>query len=157
MGAGCNPLDRRNQQEEKFVTMALKISLKPHERMIIGGAVVTNGDSRTQLVIENRVPLLREKDILSEQEATSPARRIYFVTQLMYVDQENLMTHHQLYWNLVEELVRAAPSVVNLVDQISEHILFGRYYQALKIARQLIEYEEEVMNATESIGSLSAC
>ncbi len=137
--------------------MALKISLKPHERMIIGGAVVTNGDSRTQLVIENRVPLLREKDILSEQEAKSPARRIYFVTQLMYVDQENLMTHHQLYWNLVEELVRAAPSVVNLVDQISEHILLGRYYQALKVARQLIEYEEEVMNATESVGSLSAC
>ena len=137
--------------------MALKISLKPHERMIIGGAVVTNGDSRTQLVIENRVPLLREKDILSEREATSPARRIYFVTQLMYVDQENLMTHHQLYWNLVEELVQTAPSVVNLVDQISEHILFGRYYQALKVARQLIEYEEEVMNATKSVGSLSAC
>ena len=137
--------------------MALKISLKPHERMIIGGAVVTNGDSRTQLVIENKVPLLREKDILSEQEATSPARRIYFVTQLMYVDEENLMTHHQLYWNLVEELVQAAPSVVNLVDPISEHILFGRYYQALKIAQQLIEYEEEVMNATESVGSLSTC
>ena len=137
--------------------MALKISLKPHERMIIGGAVVTNGDSRTQLVIENKVPLLREKDILSEQEANTPARRIYFVTQLMYVDEENLMTHHQLYWNLVEELVQAAPSVVNLVDQINEHILFGRYYQALKIAQQLIEYEEEVMNATESVGSLSAC
>ena len=125
--------------------------------MIIGGAVVTNGDSRTQLIIENKVPLLREKDILSEQEANSPARRIYFVIQLMYVDEENLMTHHQLYWNLVEALVQAAPSVVNLVDQISEHILFGRYYQALKIAKQLIEYEEEVMNATESIGSLSAC
>ena len=136
--------------------MALKISLKPHERMIIGGAVVTNGDSRTQLVIENKVPLLREKDILSEREANSPARRIYFVTQLMYVDEENLMTHHQLYWHLVDELVQAAPSVVSLVDQISEHILFGRYYQALKIARQLIEYEEEVMNATESVGSLSA-
>ena len=137
--------------------MALKISLKPHERMIIGGAVVSNGDSRTRLVIENKVPLLREKDILSEQEANSPARRIYFVIQLMYVDEENLMTHHQLYWNLVEELVRAAPSVVTLVDPISEHILFGRYYQALKLAQQLIEYEEEAMNATESVGSLSAC
>ena len=87
--------------------MALKITLKPHERMIIGGAVVTNGDSRTQLVIENKVPLLREKDILSEREVKTPARRIYFVIQLMYVDEENLMTHHQLYWNLIEELVRA--------------------------------------------------
>lgn len=136
--------------------MALKITLKPHERMIIGGAVVSNGDARTQLVIENKVPLLREKDILSEQEANSPARRIYFVIQLMYVDEENLMTHHQLYWNLVEALVRAAPSVVALVDPISEHILFGRYYQALKLAQQLIDYEKEIMNATESIGSLSA-
>lgn len=137
--------------------MALKITLKPHERMIIDGAVITNGDSRAQLVIENKVPLLREKDILTEREANSPARRIYFAIQLMYVDEENLMNHHQLYWNLVEELVRAAPSVVVLIDQISEQILFGRYYQALKIARQLIEYEEEVMNASEPVGSLSAC
>jgi len=137
--------------------MALKISLKPHERMIIGGAVVTNGDSRTRLIIENKVPLLREKDILSEQDTNTPARRIYFAIQLMYVDEENLMTHHQLYWNLVEELVDAAPSVIILIDQISEHILFGRYYQALKIAKQLIEYEEEIVNATESVGSLSAC
>ena len=131
--------------------MALKISLRPHERIIIGGAVIINGKSRAQLVIENEVPLLREKDILSEREASSPARHIYFAIQLMYVDEENLMTHHQLYWNLVEELVQAAPGVVNLVDQISEHILFGRYYQALKGARQLIEYEDEVMNASDMI------
>ena len=137
--------------------MALKITLKQNERMIIGGAVVTNGGANCDLIIENKVPLLREKDILSEPEANSPARRVYFVIQLMYVDEENLMTHHQLYWNLVEELVRAAPSVVTLVDPISEHILFGRYYQALKLARQLIEYEEEAVNATESVGSLSAC
>jgi flagellar protein FlbT len=137
--------------------MPLKISLKPHERMIIGGAVVTNGDSRTEFRIENKVPLLRQKDIMSEQEANSHCRRIYFVIQLMYVDEENLMTHHQTYWQLIEELVRAAPSVISLVDQISEHILFGRYYQALKLAQQLIDYEQEVMNATQSIGSLSEC
>jgi flagellar biosynthesis regulator FlbT len=46
---------------------------------------------------------------------------------------------------------------MNLVDQISEHILFGRYYQALKLAQELIDYEQEVMNATQSIGSLSEC
>ena len=137
--------------------MALKISLRPHERIIIGGAVIINGKARTQLVIENEVPLLREKDILSERDANSPARHIYFAIQLMYIDEENMMTHHQLYWNLVEERVQAAPSVVNLVDQISEHILFGRYYQALKSARQLIQYEDEVMNASKSVGSLPAC
>jgi flagellar protein FlbT len=137
--------------------MPLKISLKPHERMIIGGAVVTNGDSRTEFRIENKVPLLRQKDIMSEQAANSHCRRIYFIIQLMYVDEENLITHHQTYWQLIEELVRAAPSVISLVDQISEHILFGRHYQALKLAQQLIDYEQEVMYATQSIGSLSEC
>jgi flagellar protein FlbT len=123
--------------------------------MIIGGAVVTNGDSRTQFSIENKVPLLRQKDIMSEQEANSPCRRIYFVIQLMYVDEENLMSHHQTYWHLIEDLVRAAPSVLNLVDQTSEHILFGRYYQALKLAQSLIDYEEEVIQRVrKSCGSL---
>ena len=125
--------------------------------MIIGGAVVTNGDSRTEFNIENKVPLLRQKDIMSERKANSHCRQIYFAIQLMYVDEENLLAHHQTYWQLVEELVRAAPSVITLVDQISEHILFSRYYRALKLARQLIDYEQEVMNATQPIGSLSEC
>ena len=44
--------------------MALKLSLKPGEKMIIGGAVVKNGDAKAELFIENQVPLLREKDIM---------------------------------------------------------------------------------------------
>ena len=67
--------------------MPLKISLKPHERMIIGGAVVTNGDSRTEFRIENKVPLLRQKDIMSEQEANSHCRRIYFIQQFHCLGQ----------------------------------------------------------------------
>jgi flagellar protein FlbT len=106
--------------------MALKIILKPHERIILGGAVVTNGRSKSELIIENNVPILRQKDILSEKEANSPCRRIYFVIQLMYVDEENLVTHHNTYWKLVQGLISAAPSTIGLIDQISIHILAGR-------------------------------
>jgi flagellar protein FlbT len=45
--------------------------------------------------------LLREKNILKEEEANTPGRRIYFVIQLMYIDEENLTTHHKTYWELV--------------------------------------------------------
>jgi flagellar protein FlbT len=52
--------------------MALKITLKPNEKMIVSGAVVTNGNSKnTDLIIENNVPVLRQKDILSEKDATT--------------------------------------------------------------------------------------
>jgi flagellar biosynthesis repressor protein FlbT len=135
--------------------MALKINLKPHERLIIGGAVVQNGGSRCDLLIENNVPILRDKDILREQDADTPCKRIYFTVQLMYVDEKNLVVHHNSYWKLVREVVTAAPSTLGMIDQISENILSSRYYQALKLTQKLIEYEQEVMNnARKSIGSV---
>jgi len=130
--------------------MALKISLRPHERIIIGDAVIMNGDVRAHFVIENNVPVLREKDIMSEKDAHSPCRRIYFVVQLMYVDGRNLADHHRTYWDLVGEILKAAPSMLPYIDQINRHILGQRYYQALKVARKLIEYEQEVINRVYS-------
>ena len=126
--------------------MALKITLKPGERMIIGGAVLTNGNSAScDLVIENKTPILRQKDILSEEKADSPCRRIYYAIQLMYIDEHNLAAYHKVYWDLVKDLVRAAPSTVVLIDSISEHILHRRYYQALKLTKRLIDYEQEAI------------
>ena len=135
--------------------MALKITLRPNERMIIDGTVVTNGGSTCNLFIENEVPILREKNIMSEKDSNSPCRRIYFVVQLMYIDKENLAVHHDTYWRLAKDLVDAAPSVLGLIDQISEHIVNGRHYQALKCARKLIHYEEEVFfNVCKSTAGL---
>ena len=135
--------------------MALKINLKPHERLIIGGAVVQNGNSKCDLLVENNVPILREKDILREQEADSPCKRIYFTIQLMYVDDKNLVEHHNTYWKRVRDVLEAAPSTVTMIEPISENILHGRYYQALKLTQKLIEYEQEAIhNARRSIGSV---
>ncbi|MEA1921913.1 MAG: flagellar biosynthesis repressor FlbT, partial [Pseudomonadota bacterium] len=99
--------------------MALKIALRPHERIVIAGAVISNGEKRSDLIIENQVPILREKDLMSEAEADTPCRRIYFVIQLMYFDEENLKEHHKNYWRMVEEVVAAAPSMSIFVDRIS--------------------------------------
>jgi flagellar protein FlbT len=125
--------------------MPLKITLKPKERMILGGAVVTNGNSNANLIIENKVPVLRQKDIMTEKKADSPCRRLYFVIQLMYIDEENLIMHHNNYWKMVQDIVKAAPSVVGLIDQISENILANNYYRALKLGKKLIDYEQEVV------------
>ncbi len=126
--------------------MALKLTLKPGERMIIGGAVVANGNSKAELFIENNVPLLREKDIMGEADADTIAKQIYFTIQLMYIDPENLINHHNTYWNLVQQTIKAAPTTVELIDQISEKIVSSKYYQALKLGRQLIDYEKEIMS-----------
>ena len=136
--------------------MALKITLKPREKMIIGGAVLTNGShSSCDLIIENKIPILRQKDIMSEAEADSPCRRLYFVIQLMYIDKENILKYTNQYWNFVQEIVQAAPSMAGVIDAISEQILNQKYYQALKLAQKLIDYEQEVISrVNESHASL---
>jgi flagellar biosynthesis repressor protein FlbT len=130
--------------------MALKISLRPHERLIISNAVIENGSARSEFMVENNVPILREKDIMSVREADSPCRRIYFAIQLMYVDEKNLAEHHNAYWELVKDVIEAAPSTLGLIDQISWYISGSKYYQALKLTRKLIEYEQEVISNVRS-------
>ena len=132
-------------------TLALKIILKPNEKMIVGGAIVTNGSIKnTDLIIENNVPVLRQKDILSEKEAISPCSRIYFTIQLMYIDEENIAAHHDIYWRLVRELLDAAPRLTAHIDLINEQILSANYYGALKLARELIHFEQEVIKYADA-------
>ena len=50
--------------------MPLKLSLKPGEKFVLNGAVLTNGDKRTSLVMQNKACVLREKDIMQPSEAT---------------------------------------------------------------------------------------
>ncbi len=135
--------------------MALKISLKPHEKLIIGGAVIVNGDTRSGFLVENNVPILRQRDIITLKDAGSPCKRIYFAIQLMYVDEQNLPDHHKAYWELVRDVVEAAPSTRLLLHEISDHILQGRYYQALKLTKKLIDYEQEAIeHARNAAGSI---
>ena len=130
--------------------MALKIDLKPHEKMIISGAVIQNGAKRTELIIENNAPILREKDIMCPEEATSYCSKIYFTIQMMYIDGNNLVEYHKTYWTLVRDLVKAVPSTLDLIGNISEYLLKNEYYPALKDARKLIDYEQEVLNRVRS-------
>jgi flagellar protein FlbT len=131
--------------------MPLHIELKPGEKIFLGGAVIENGETRCQLTVLNDVPVLREKDIISESEADSPCKRAYLAVQLMYMDPVNLAKYHQHYWVLAKEILAAAPSTVGHLDEISGYILDGAYYQALKVGRQLIQYEQELIaNAQQS-------
>lgn len=81
--------------------MPLKINLKAREKIIIGGAVIKNGERLATLFIENKVPLLREKDIMKEEDAVTYCSKIYFVIQLMYIDGNNMLDYHNVYWRLV--------------------------------------------------------
>jgi len=126
--------------------MSLKIRLKAHEKILIGHAVIKNGDRPSEFQIENTASILREKDIMQEHAATSPARRLYFLVQLMYVDGENLVTYDHAYWELAGQIQEAAPSTEELLADINARVVNHDYYHALKCARKLVDYEELLLS-----------
>ena len=111
--------------------MSLKVELKPGERLIIGTALVRNGDQRTRFFIEGDAPILREKDILTPATADTPAKKIYLAIQLMYLQQD---------------FITAAPSALPLIAEVNNRILSGDLYKALKTAKRLITYEQELIS-----------
>lgn len=124
--------------------MALVIDLKPKEKIIVGNAVITNDNQRTRLHIEGDAPILRERDVMREEDATSPCKRIYFIIQLMYLAKDPTEVY-DMYFSSLREVQEAAPSTALLLADISQHILGGHYYKALREARKLIDYEQELM------------
>jgi flagellar protein FlbT len=131
--------------------MGLKVELKPNERVIVGESLITNGNQRTRLLIEGDAPILREKDIMTPAQADTPAKRIYLAVQLMYTARDP-RDHHDTYFALMRDLVQAAPSAWGHVVEVSNHILAGEMYKALKSAKSLIAYEKGLLdNATRVI------
>ena len=124
--------------------MGLKIELKPGERVMLGDCVITNHDQRTRLLVEGSAPILREKDIMTESRADTPAKRIYLAVQLMYTSR-NAASYHELYFKLVRDITQAAPSMWPLIESINNQILTGNLYKALKEAKKLIAYEGGIL------------
>lgn len=125
--------------------MALIIDLKPGEKILIGTAVITNDSQRTRLHISGEAPILREKDVLKEEDADTPCKKIYFLIQCMYLAR-NPRVYFDKYFELIREIQDAAPTTTFFFLKINEMILEGSYYKAMKEAKELLSHEHELIS-----------
>lgn len=128
--------------------MALKLSLKPGEQIVINGAVLANGDRRATMVVRNKASILREKDIMKEEDVNSPARRIYFPIMLMYMDEQNYELYYREFLMRMNQFMGAitSPEAIQNCVEISKDVMEKKYYKALLTCRKLIAFEEERLN-----------
>jgi flagellar protein FlbT len=128
--------------------MPLKLSLKPGERFVINGAVVANGERRTTLIIQNKVNILRERDILQRDEADTPAKRLYFAVMMMYLDPENDQSYYQDFAERMTEFVGAVSDADALRASVSanRYVMARDYYRALVACRALLDHERRAMD-----------
>ncbi|WP_115029896.1 flagellar biosynthesis repressor FlbT [Tardiphaga sp. CF115] len=124
--------------------MPLRVELKPGERIIIGQSVITNSDTRTAFLIDGDAPIMREKDILTAETATTPVKRVYLCVQMMYLEND-IPAYQELYMGFIKELIEAVPSFRESIEEVSKLILSGALYKALKELRPLIKREEDLL------------
>lgn len=129
--------------------MALVIDLKPGEKILIGTAVITNDKQRTRIHIAGEAPILREKDVLQEEECDTPCKKIYFLIQCMYLAR-NPREYHGKYFALLKDIMQAAPSTAPIFLSINEQIVKGHYYKALKGGQELIDLENDLLGQNSS-------
>lgn len=124
--------------------MGLIIDLKANEKVIVGDAVISAADSRTKINIQGHAPIIREKDVMTEEKANTACKRLYLLVQLMYLSKEPEQFYDD-YFALVHEIQDAAPTTTFFFLTISEKILEGNLYKALKEAKKLLDHEEELI------------
>jgi flagellar protein FlbT len=125
--------------------MGLKLSLKPGEKVAINGAVIVNGDRRTEFAVENHASVLRERDIMQADEATTPAKRIYLPVMMMALDHTSRGSVFKEFERRLKEFaaVISDHDALTLCLRISAEVANENYYKALGHCRALIEFESE--------------
>ncbi len=126
--------------------MPLRIALKAGEKVIINGAVLQATDPATVLV-HNEAVLLREKDIMTEERATTPAARIYYAIQCAYLFPNSRDLYLRHFYAFLGDFISASPSSAALVETVKTEVEAERWYKALRSVRKLMGREQEILNA----------
>jgi len=129
--------------------LPLLIDLKPGEKVIINGAVLENAGANTKLRVHNESNILRQKEILTDQDVQTPASRVYFCLQCAYIFPDRRDHYLELYNQFLAEYLGACPSAIDIGNEIHADVMAGHYYKALKASRKLLRHESELLGRLE--------
>ncbi len=117
--------------------MALKLELKAGERVQLGDLVIVNQGGRTRLCIEGDTPVLRERDMLAPEAATSLPKRLYLAMQSMYLSRDAGRFQPEIT-RLAREIEAAEPASRPFIEAIEQQLGCGQLYRAMREAQRLI-------------------
>jgi flagellar protein FlbT len=128
----------------------LVLKLGPHERVLINGAVIENGDKRSKLAIMTpNANILRLRDAIHPEEVNTPVRRVCYLAQLVLSGDAEAQDMRQQLLRGIEQLsqVLTDPDSRALLSQASSAVLEDQPYQVLKALRGLLPREERLLAA----------
>jgi flagellar protein FlbT len=133
--------------------MGLRLRLRPNERIIVNGCVLTNGDRRNTITVSSFGQVLRGKYVLQPEDARTPISQLYFAIQMLLISghDEKALRHASklgayVFTQVNDNQSRAA--ILEAMDQV--HL--QDFYKALVRLHPLLDQsrEQEAAPAAEA-------
>ncbi|MBW4330442.1 flagellar biosynthesis repressor FlbT [Stakelama sp. CBK3Z-3] len=126
----------------------LRISLRDGEALIINGALL-RASGRTDLIVENQAALLRGREIMTPEEADTPAKQLYFACMMAYIGEDS-EKHRD---SIIDALRLLMPTLDDIAAKaacvaFANHVAVGDYYKGLAQCRALIAHEQAANSNT---------
>ncbi|MCF3974235.1 flagellar biosynthesis repressor FlbT [Paracoccus salsus] len=128
----------------------LVLKLAPNERVLINGAVIENGEKRSKISIKTpNVNVLRLKDAIHPDSATTPVTRACYVAQLILSGDADPREGGRQLLLAIEQLSQVFDDrdSRNLLACATRHAVDGNAYQAMRSLRELLPRESRLFAA----------
>ncbi len=128
----------------------LVIRLAPHERVLLNGAVIENGDRRASLSIKTpHANVLRLRDAIHPEQANTPVKRTCYLAQLVLSGDSKAEDVKTPLLRAIEQLSQVFTDMDSrdILSTASETAMDGDYYQTLKSLRLLLPRERRLLEA----------
>lgn len=137
----------------------LILELHAGEAMIVNGASL-RFRTRTRIELTTHARFLFGKQIMTPDQADSPARRIYFALQVAYIgtDEERVRGMAQVRTTIADFRAATTSTLAReILDRVLSLVEADQCYAALKLTRRIIRHEDTVLGrdaegASDEIG-----
>lgn len=130
--------------------MPLKIDLKPGDKIIINGAVLQNAGGNAKLLVHNDSAILRGREVMADNEVTTPAAHVYFALQCAYMFPDKAGEYLDRFSKLADDFLKASPSSAPIIAELAELASENHLYKALKACQKLLKHETRLMDAARA-------
>jgi flagellar protein FlbT len=131
----------------------LVLKLGPHERVLINGAVVENGERRSRLAIMTpNANILRLRDAIHPEEVNTPVRRVCYIAQMVLSGNAQASEARMQLLRGIEQLsqVLTDHDSRTQLSIASASVLEDQHYQALKALRSLLPREQRLFATAQA-------
>ena len=126
----------------------LIIRLRPHEKVLVNGAILENGEKRAKFRVRSQdAHILRLRDALHPEDASTPVKRLYYTAQLAVTGD---LDEDEAVKQLVNELQAVYDALIDdvcrsLIDQARNQVRSREFYPAMRTLKQLFPYEQKLL------------